>query len=694
MVPDVVFCCFPRTTALAYLTKSRFKIALTCPTRLEYALQKDLYHNAQAEDPFMQALAEGGHQVGALAKLHFPGGKDCTERQHNAALEQTRAWIESGVQVIFEAALLSGHKFIRVDVLELTPNEIRVIEVKAKGLDGPDPQQFFGKRGGIQSSWRPYLEDVAFQVEVARAFFRARGDSRPVRGFLMGPDKTAEATHSGLHQHFRIVREGGRSECVVRPGTTLDHLGAGLMVSVNVQQALEHILDDGESYQKPGWSSSDFLGAIHWFEDLHRRQEEGEPIPLAPLTWNCKSCPFHTPLEQPMNGKKSGRARCFEHHLKWENQEHLGPKIWEVHRAKSTWSEQGKWRLSDLTKEDIGEVVDPRQLPAGKPLKTPQRQWIQVAGSQENHPDFGRTYLDVVGIQQEVAQFRWPLHLIDFETTAPALPFFEGYSPYEGLPFQFSHHILHRDGRVEHAHEFLGMGQGEDPTFEFIRQLHAALSEDDGSIFMYSHHENTYLRYARRQLLALSPYSETETQTLVAFIEAIARPSSSHPDEWVPGDRQMVDLAKTVKKWFWHPHMKGSNSIKKVLPAVLEASPYLQERYGRARYGTSEIPSLNFAPTQWFKIGLDGKAMDPYSILPEIQEGQWASVLSDVEALYDEESVANGGAAMTAWAYMQFAEMSNPERQALRGMLLQYCELDTLAMVMILEYFLDEVGWP
>ena len=238
------------------------------------------------------------------------------------------------------------------------------------------------------------------------------------------------------------------------------------------------------------------------------------------------------------------------------------------------------------------------------------------------------------------------------------------------------------------------MGQGEDPTFEFVRQLHSALSEDDGSIFMYSHHENTYLRYARRQLLALSPYSEAETQTLVAFIETIARPSSSHPDEWIPGDRPLIDLAKTVKKWFWHPQMKGSNSIKKVLPAVLEASPYLQTRYGQARYGTAEIPSLNFEPTQWFKRGPDGRAMDPYGILPEIQEGQWSSLLSDIEALYDEESVANGGAAMTAWAYMQFAEMSNSERQALRGMLLQYCELDTLAMVMILEYFLDEAGWP
>ena len=244
------------------------------------------------------------------------------------------------------------------------------------------------------------------------------------------------------------------------------------------------------------------------------------------------------------------------------------------------------------------------------------------------------------------------------------------------------HHILHRDGRVEHAHEFLGRGQGEDPTFEFARQLCDALSNDNGSVFMFSHHENTYLRYARRQLLQHSPYPPAETERIVRFIESIAAPSKSNPDEWVPGNRQLIDLAKTVRRWFWHPSMGGSNSIKKVLPAVLEASPYLESRYATPRYGTTDIPSLNFGPLAWFRRD---------AILPEIQESKWAATLRNIEVLYDEERVADGGAAMTAWAYMQFAEMSDTERDALCGMLKQYCELDTLAMVMILEFMLSEI---
>ena len=137
--------------------------------------------------------------------------------------------------------------------------------------------------------------------------------------------------------------------------------------------------------------------------------------------------------------------------------------------------------------------------------------------------------------------------------------------------------------------------------------------------------------------------------------------------------------------------MGGSNSIKKVLPAVLEASPYLESRYATPSYGTANIPSLNFSPLAWFRRDSDGKVMDPYAILPEVQESRWAATLRDIEVLYDEERVADGGAAMTAWAYMQFAEMSNTERDALCGMLKQYCELDTLAMVMILEFMLSEI---
>jgi len=55
-----------------YLTKSRFKLALECPVKLFYTGKED-YANSKLEDSFLMALAEGGIQVGELAKQYYPG---------------------------------------------------------------------------------------------------------------------------------------------------------------------------------------------------------------------------------------------------------------------------------------------------------------------------------------------------------------------------------------------------------------------------------------------------------------------------------------------------------------------------------------------------------------------------------------------------------------------------------------------
>ena len=61
------------------LSKSRFKLGLECPNKL-YFTGKAEYVNAKEEDPFLQALANGGYQVEELAKLHYPDGVTLVSR--------------------------------------------------------------------------------------------------------------------------------------------------------------------------------------------------------------------------------------------------------------------------------------------------------------------------------------------------------------------------------------------------------------------------------------------------------------------------------------------------------------------------------------------------------------------------------------------------------------------------------------
>ena len=59
--------------------------------------------------------------------------------------------------------------------------------------------------------------------------------------------------------------------------------------------------------------------------------------------------------------------------------------------------------------------------------------------------------------------------------------------------------------------------------------------------------------------------------------------------------------------------------------------------------------------------------------------------------MISDPKLADGAAAMIAYARMQFSEMGEAERRAIRQALLKYCELDTLAMVMLWEYWVREL---
>ena len=58
----------------------------------------------------------------------------------------------------------------------------------------------------------------------------------------------------------------------------------------------------------------------------------------------------------------------------------------------------------------------------------------------------------------------------------------------------------------------------------------------------------------------------------------------------------------------------------------------------------------------------------------------------------DELAITEGGAAATAYARLQFEDVDAVTRKTIRDALLRYCELDTLAMVMIVQAWLEFLG--
>jgi hypothetical protein len=131
-----------------YLTKSLFKIAEECPRKLYYTKHKE-FASLRENDDFLQALAEGGYQVGELAKHYFPGGHNILAAGHDEAVERTNELLKKDHVIIFEAAIRFQNLFIRVDILEKRKDHFNLFEVKAKSFDEDDDNIFLTKGGHI-----------------------------------------------------------------------------------------------------------------------------------------------------------------------------------------------------------------------------------------------------------------------------------------------------------------------------------------------------------------------------------------------------------------------------------------------------------------------------------------------------------------------------------------------------------------
>ena len=656
-----------------YLTKSRFKLATECPAKLYYTGKPDVYPDQKMQDSFLAALAEGGYQIGELAKLHFPGGTDIQTLDYEAALAQTNDLLAQQDAIIYEAAVRHGNLFIRVDVLVKRGQQLLLVEVKAKSFAPTQSAPFLNKRDRkLSANWKAYLYDVAFQKFVVQSAF----PDMDVNAYLMLADKSVACQVEGMNQMFRVTKDAsGRRYVVVSPALDNLDLGKPILHQVNVDDLCDMIFKGQDSKTPPALSFED---RVQQYSDFYARDEK--LLPTRRISAACARCEFKMTPEDGVQGKRSGFKECWGDALGWQDKDFDEPNVLEIwnFKKKDELLEQGKIKMDTLVDSDI----DPK--PDGKPgLSARERQWLQV---QKAAAGDATVWIDMDGLRTEMSRWTFPLHFIDFETTMVALPFKQGRRPYEAIAFQFSHHVVHDDGKVEHKGEYLNDHPGVFPNYEFLRALRTELSKDNGTVFRYATHENTFLNHIYRQLLD-DPTDIADRQVLLGFIQSITHATKGSPDEWV-GDRDMVDLCELVKRYYYDPATEGSNSIKRVLPAILASSTYLQRKYAEPTYGTpGGIPSSNFTDWCWIRQE-NGMVMDPYKLLPRLFQD---ASEHDLELLTQEDEIREGGAAMTAYARLQFEEMSDYERQEIRRALLQYCELDTLAMVMIYEAWREEV---
>lgn len=653
-----------------YLTKSIFKIGLECPRKLFYHKKPTEYFNGKEEDPFLESLAQGGYQVGALAQLKYPSGVEIKERDHATAVENTQKHFAQENAILFEAAFLKEHFYVRADIAMKAGLNLRIVEVKSKSFESDDNDAFLSSQKSkpgapkLYANWVPYVYDLAFQVYVARLNY----PDLTVSASMMLLDKTASASDDGLHQLFLVKKFGSSKEVVLTKDVPKDFKGHQLLKEVDVTEIVDAVI--------AGRESSDF----HIMGDMASRSQKLAEIylknvryPVQALVANqCKGCEFRGNHD----GLKSGFDECWTEaaNIESASSKKMAFDLWNF-RGTDKAFENGKYLLDHLEESDLGK----------KPTKTSARQLIQI----EKHRDGSlEPWFDLAALKAEIDTWKWPLHFIDFETCTPAIPFKKGFSPYSEVAFQFSHHIMESDGKISHCGQFIDLSPGHFPSFDFIRALKTQLENDDGTVFRYSNHENSVLN---RIVFLLQQSNEPDREELISFIKTLTKKKASDKKDdflWC-GNRCMVDLLEVVKECYLSPLMGGSNSLKYVLPAILKESDYLRAKYSKPIYGSSDMSSLNFSNHVWLKNPNSEGICDPYKELPPLFSEE---DLQKIDSLIsDEDQIRNGGAAMMAYCRTQFTEISAEEREAIRSALLKYCELDTLAMVMLVEYWRSKV---
>ncbi len=215
------------------------------------------------------------------------------------------------------------------------------------------------------------------------------------------------------------------------------------------------------------------------------------------------------------------------------------------------------------------------------------------------------SFIDRENILSFINNLNFPLYFLDFETMGSAIPIYDNTRPYQQFVFQYSLHILSEENGILEHHEYLAeTTTNVDPRIGFVKQLITDCGTS-GDILVYN---IGFERGKLNDLIELFPQYTNEINNIINRLKDLMIPFQ--------------------KRWYYTPAMKGSYSIKYVLPAL--------------------VPELS----------------------------------------YQDLEIKEGGTASTVFAQMASGEYPGDYNKT-RKDLLEYCKLDTYAMVKIYEVLMN-----
>jgi hypothetical protein len=448
------------------LSKSTFIRGWQCLKSLY--LYKNFVHLRDPLSAERQAVFSRGSNVGVLARRLFPGGKDATvPKKYAAQVERTQQLIESGTNVIYEAAFQFEQVLAVIDIIVKKNGRWYAYEVKSSAR--------------VSSA---YMLDAALQYYVI--------------------------TNSGLeledisivHINSSYIRDGNieLDKLFTIVSVKADALRAQLLIADKVNAAKDVLMNTAT----PG-------------------VQIGEQC-FSPYVCDFKGhCWSHIPKNSVFDISGISRQQQFEMYNSGVIQITDVPKAYSLEKSARIHVDSHNERKPLVVKDKLKMFVD--------------------------------------GLQG-------PLYFIDFETFMPAVPLYDKTKPYQHIPFQYSIHYK-ESSTGQLMHRFFLAEAGLDPRKEFLERL-LKDTEGPGNILVY---DDMMERSVLNGLAADFPAYKEEIRERLSRIKDLAVPFQ--------------------QKLYYHPAMKGSYSIKNVLPAV---APEL--RYDNLAIGSGSVAMIAFEQLQ------------------------------------------------------------------------------------------------
>jgi len=223
-----------------------------------------------------------------------------------------------------------------------------------------------------------------------------------------------------------------------------------------------------------------------------------------------------------------------------------------------------------------GEIHNVHDVPDDIKLSVPQRNQVEVAKAK-------KPIIDRKAIAEVLGELVYPLYFLDYETVSTAIPMFDGTTPFQQIPFQYSLHVIREPGRELEHYDYLYEACDKAPMPELLANMSSQIGDTGSVLVWYKSFESS------RNSEMAKAYPE-----YADFLGGV--------------NERIFDLMEVFSKQHYvHHEFNGSSSIKAVLPVLVT----------ELSYKDMDIQNGSAASIRWYEavVGNDEHASETFKAL-------------------------------------------------------------------------------